>query len=254
MVDEFLSWNHRLLNRPIFSPTLIRASINNGPLPRLKPQPDHISGMIHKRRKARHQRINRQRALLSQIQDLEIEGKFEDSLAKKGGARFENCFSRLPPVAWLAPIDSRLAGIQAAFDRDNARAARPVPPELLAQLKAARREKVANKTREREREMRGEVLSATRRRSRLGFPSHVLAQWEPEARKANLIARRSTGTVGYVGQVKRALGYRMPPEAEEVDELARERLDRLAEEIRRINESRRCREVLTEGAAEGSAA
>ena len=76
------------------------------------------------------------------------------------------------------------------------------------------------------------MLSATRRRSRLSFPSHVLAQWEPEARKANMIARRSTGTVGYVGQVKRTLGYRMPPEDEEVDELARERLDRLAEEIR----------------------
>ena len=143
--------------------------------------------------------------------------------------------------------------IQAAFNRDTARAARPTPPELLSQLKAARREKVANKTRERERQMRGEVLSATRRQSRLGFPTHTLTLWDPETRKAKLIARRSTGKVGYVGQVKRALGYRIPPEDDEVDELARERLDRLTEEIRRVNQSRRCERALTERQRKGSA-
>jgi hypothetical protein len=142
--------------------------------------------------------------------------------------------------------------LQEAFERDTARAARPTPPDLLAQLKAARREKVANKTRERERQMRGEVLTATRRQSRLGFPAHTLALWNPEERKANLLARRSPGKVGYVGQVKRALGYKIPPEEDEVDELAREKLDRLAEEIRRSNESRRCEEALTERTAEGS--
>ena len=126
-------------------------------------------------------------------------------------------------------------------------------PELLSQLKAARREKVANKTRERERQMRGEVLSVTRRQSRLGFPTHTLTLWDPETRKAKLIARSTTGKVGYVGQMKRALGYRIPPEDDEVDELARERLDRLTEEIRRVNESRRCEEALTEKATEGSA-
>jgi hypothetical protein len=109
----------------------------------------------------------------------------------------------------------------------------------LAQLKAARREKVANKTREHERQRRGEVLLATRRRSRLGFPAHVLARWDPEVRKAKLIARRSVGEVGYVGQVKRALGYRIPPEGDEVDGLAREKLDLLDEELRRTNRSRR---------------
>ena len=76
--------------------------------------------------------------------------------------------------------------------------------------------------------MRGEVLSATRRQSCLGFPAHVLVRWNPEVRKANLVARRSTGKAGYVGQVKRALGYRIPPEDGEVDEL-----DHLAGKIRR---------------------
>ena len=138
--------------------------------------------LIYKRRRARTQRIEQQRALLSQIQDLQIEGEFEDSLVNKGGARFKNCFSGLSPAAWRVPIDSRLTEIQAAFNRDTARAARPTPLELLSQLKAARREKVANKTRERERQMRGEVLSTTRHQSRLGFPTHTVTLWDPETR------------------------------------------------------------------------
>jgi hypothetical protein len=210
--------------------------------------------MIHKRRAARNRRVELQRVLLSQIEDLQIEDNFEDSLAAQGGgARFEPCFSGQSfAAAWRAPLYSNLGDIQAAYDRDAARAARPAPPELLAQLKAARREKVANKTRERERQMRGEVLSATRRQSRVGFPAHALARWDPEARKANLLARRSAGVVGYVGQVKRALGHRIPPEDDGLDESARRKLDRLVEEIRRINESRRSGETLTEGAAERS--
>jgi hypothetical protein len=133
-----------------------------------------------------------------------------------------------------APLQSSLK-IQAAFERDTARVARPTPPNLLAQLKAAQCEKVANKTREHEHQRRGEVLSATRRQSRVGFPAHVPARWDPMAKvpKAKLIARRDAG------QVKRALGYGTPPEDEEVDELARKRLDRLDEELRRSNRRRR---------------
>jgi hypothetical protein len=206
--------------------------------------------MLHNRRAARSRRIERQRALLSQIEDLEVEDKFEDGLVEKGAAQFETCFGG-NLAAWRAPLESDLAEIQAAFNRDNARAIRPTPSDLLLQLKAARREKIANKTRERERQMRGEVLSVTRRQSRQGFPAHTLALWDPETRRANLTARRSPGKVGYVGQVKRALGYRMPPEDdEELDEAARERLDRLDEEIRRCNESRRCGEALTERTAD----
>ncbi|KAI0247447.1 hypothetical protein BJV78DRAFT_1338128 [Lactifluus subvellereus] len=57
MVNDFLSWNHRLLSRPIVSATLFRPSIYNGPLPRLESQPDHISSMIHNRRVAWRLRI-----------------------------------------------------------------------------------------------------------------------------------------------------------------------------------------------------
>ncbi|KAI9448814.1 hypothetical protein BJY52DRAFT_1310440 [Lactarius psammicola] len=246
IVDDSLAWQHRLLNRPIVSGALFKPSIYNGPLPRLKPQPDHISGMIHKRRVARTKRVERHRAILSQLQDLRIEARFEDKLAATG-APFVHSFSGPHLAAWNAPLDASLAELQAAFERDNARAMRPTPPELLKQLKAARREKIANKTREREREARGEVLMATRRRERLGFPAHVLARWSPKERKANLLARHSVGEVGYVGQVKRALGYKIPPEEDRVDEASRERLGALAEELRRVNQSRRAREFSIEG-------
>jgi len=67
--------------------------------------------------------------------------------------------------------------------------------------------------------------------------------WSPEERKANLIARRSVGEVGYVGQVKRALGYKIAPEEDSVDKATRERLDALTEELRRVNECRRAEEL-----------
>jgi hypothetical protein len=229
----------------------MKPTIDHGPLPLLKPQPDHISGMIYKRRVARQQRIERQRAILSYIEDIRVEARFENGLAEKG-AHFEDCFNGPLRAKWQAPLDSSLAELQAAFERDTARATRPAPPDLLAQLKAARREKVANKTRERERQRRGEVLLATRRQSRLGFPAHVLARWDPEVRKAKLIARRSVGEAGYVGQVKRALGYKIPPEDDGLDKLAREKLDRLDEELRRSNRSRRGGEGLIERTAEDS--
>jgi hypothetical protein len=60
------------------------------------------------------------------------------------------------------------------------------------------------------------------------------------------------GEVGYVGQVKRALGYRIPPEDDGVDELARGKLDRLEEELRRSNRSRRDGGALIERTAEDS--
>ncbi|KAI0288617.1 hypothetical protein BC826DRAFT_915617, partial [Russula brevipes] len=164
-------WGHRLFNRPIFTAGFFKPNIYNGPLPRFKPQPDHIFGMIHKRRTARNRRIERQRTLMYQLKDPQVEDQFESSLAD----------------------------FHATFQRDAARAMGPTPPDHLRQLRAARREKVANKTRERKREARGEVLSATRRRSRLGFPAHVLARWAPAVRRANLLARRSASEVGYWG-------------------------------------------------------
>jgi len=219
--------------------------------------------MIHKRRVARARRIEKQRALFANLQDLQAEAKFEASLAAAATTTAAHpvgewrCFSG-PQLAaeWRAPVVSRLAQLQVSFERDALRATRRPSPELLEQLRAARREKVANKTRERAREARGEVLTATRRRARLGFPAPVLARWEPAERRERLIARRSVGAVGYVGMVKRKLGYGVPPGEEEeeeeeedrMDEAMRERLDRQVEEVRRINQSRRdAEERIAEG-------
>jgi len=68
-------------------------------------------------------------------------------------------------------------------------------------------------------------------------------------RRENLIARRSVGAVGYVGAVKRKLGYGVPPgDEDQVDEATRERLDLLMEDVRKINQSRRdIEERITEG-------
>jgi hypothetical protein len=238
--------------------------LSNGPLPRLKPQPAHISGMIHKRRVARARRIEKQRALFENLQDLQAEAKFEASLAAAAAAAAAattttttaahppgewRCFSGPQlAAAWRAPVVSRLEQLQTSFERDALRATRRPSPELLQQLRAARREKVENKTRERAREARGEVLAATRRRARLGFPAHVLARWGPAERRERLVARRSVGVVGYVGMVKRKLGYGVDPGEEEeeedrMDEAMRERLDRQVEEVRRIDQSRRDAEV-----------
>ena len=85
--------------------------------------------MIHKRRVARRRRIGRQRVILSQIQnqDLRVEAGFEGSLAAKD-AHFEDCFDGLHCAEWWALVQSWLTEIQMVF-------------ELLAQPKAARREK-----------------------------------------------------------------------------------------------------------------
>lgn len=213
--------------------------------------------MIYERRAARARRIDQQRALFANLQDLQTEAEFEASLAAKGAGAAHlpprgdrRCFSGLQlAAAWREPVFSRLAQIQACFERDAQRAARRAPPELLRQLRAARREKVANKTRERAREARGEVLGATRRRARLGFPAHVLARWGPAERRERLVARRSVGAVGYVGIVKRRLGYGvLPGEEERMEGAVRERLDRQVEEVRRINQRRRdAEERMAEG-------
>jgi hypothetical protein len=84
--------------------------------------------------------VERQRALFSQVQDLQVEAQFEVSLAAKG-AQFKHFFSGLYLTEWRAPLDLSLEELQAAFERDVARATRPTPPNLMCQLRAARREK-----------------------------------------------------------------------------------------------------------------
>jgi hypothetical protein len=92
--------------------------------------------------------------------------------------------------------------------RDQERANRPFPPELLEQIFEARRTKIRNKTREKERERRGEILKSTLRRQRKGPPAHILAKMSPKRRRMDRVAR-SLSEVGYVALVKRRLGMRL---------------------------------------------
>lgn len=97
--------------------------------------------------------------------------------------------------------------------RDQERANRSFPPELLEAIIEARRTKIRNKTHEKERERRGEILESTLRRQRKGPPAHILAKMSPERRRMDKVAR-SLSEVGYVALVKRRLGMRLKdPEA-----------------------------------------
>jgi len=94
------------------------------------------------------------------------------------------------------------------FERENERANAPIPPEMAAQVKEARREKFRNKARESERERRGEVLNRTLKRRRKGPPAHVLAVMTEKQKVWDKVAR-SVSEVGYVAAVKRKLGFKL---------------------------------------------
>ena len=117
-------------------------------------------------------------------------------------------WSLLMACCSASPIKQVLQEIEETFKRDQERANRPFPPELLDQIIEARRTKIRNKTLEKERERRGEILKSTLRRQRKGPPAHILAKMSPERRRMDKVAR-SVSEVGYVALVKRRLGMRL---------------------------------------------
>ena len=117
-------------------------------------------------------------------------------------------FKILMACCSATPIKQALREIDETFRRDQERANRPFPPELFEQIIEARRTKIRNKTREKERERRGEILKSTLRRQRKGPPAHILAKMSPERRRMDKVAR-SVSEVGYVALVKRRLGMRL---------------------------------------------
>ncbi|KAF8071824.1 hypothetical protein FPV67DRAFT_1412243 [Lyophyllum atratum] len=242
-----LAWRIKLANRPIMTGGFLRPTHANRPLPRLKPQPWAITSMIHKRRMARERQALRLLDLRESINDLKLEAEFETGVAKLAGS--DKTF--MPVFAshikeWMEPLEEQRNSIHQTFPRGIQRRDAPYPPEMLEAIMAARREKIANKTRERERERRGEVLRRTILRQNKGPPAHVLAMMTPERRKMDKIAR-SVSEVGYVAQVKRKLGFKLRnPDAWKAELGApedKDRLDRLSQEIREENERRR-REAL----------
>ena len=132
--------------------------------------------------------------------------------------------------------------LQAALTRDEERAKRPFPPALVAQIKAARREKIANKTRELQRERSGLVIRRTILRRAKGPPAHVLARMTEAQRRMDK-ASRSVSEVGYVAMVKRRLGWKLrDPEASKIEmgrPENRARLEKEAMALAAENERRR---------------
>ena len=114
---------------------------------------------------------------------------------------------------------------------------------MLRQIKAARQEKVRNKTNEYNRESRGEVTNRTIYRRQQGPPAHILAKMTPEERHLDRVSRSSVSEVGYVGMVKRKLGWKLRnPEAWKAEDGKEEDwplLDAMEEEIRQKNREKR---------------
>lgn len=140
------------------------------------------------------------------------------------------------------PIRNMIREIYDTFQRDVDRSLTPYDPEMLGAIKRARREKIINKTRERERERRGVILPRTIRRRNQGPPAHILARMTSEQRHMDKVVRH-VSEVGYVGQVKRKLGFRLrDPEAWKVEIGRKEdkkRLDAMLEMVTNENERRR---------------
>ena len=95
-----------------------------------------------------------------------------------------------------------------ALARDLARLQAPYPAKLLLAAKRARQHKIANKTRQREREARGLYSPSTLKRMRREPPTHVREKMTPEQRRLYRIAQ-GPGEGGYTAAVKRRLGMKL---------------------------------------------
>ena len=228
----------------------------------MKPQPLAITRIIAKRRAAKDRRLTRLTQLHESRDHLRREREFEERLATQAPGEFPRIYSGSNAEEWgknwlllflggnltrhLArterPLMQAQKGIYDTFRRDTERASTPYAPAMLAAIKQARREKIANKTRERERERRGEILRRTVLRRNKGPPAHVLRRMTEEERKMDKVVR-SVSEVGYVGQVKRKLGFKLrDPELwkREIGDVGdKPRLDRMMQGVRAENERRR---------------
>jgi len=108
----------------------------------------------------------------------------------------------------VEPISKHYDHITRALRADEVRKNMRYAPEMLAAIKAARPEKVANKTSELMRERQGEILRRTILQQNKGPPAHILARMTPEQRQMDKVAG-GVSEVGYVAQVKRKLGFKL---------------------------------------------
>lgn len=275
---EAFNWEAKLRSRPIFKGSFIRPSFDNKLLPRLIPQPAHITGMIVRRRLARDRRWQQRETLKSWAHDLRCESLFEYALLKNArgenagvaqhmrgrmlGEHANRCAGEVvqllhkehllwAPVytggakfEWDEPFLKRQAELKECMMRDISRYRAAPPAGLVLQGKQARREKVTNKTIQRQRERSGEVTAATIKRRRSAPPAHVRELMTPRQLLMDK-AIREASEGGWSGTVKAHMGVHMyMPEKWKAeggweDEEKKKLLDDMEREIRAENERRR---------------
>ncbi|PFH49866.1 hypothetical protein AMATHDRAFT_62250 [Amanita thiersii Skay4041] len=244
------AWQLKMQARPIVT-GFFRASLFNPHLPRLKPQPLHMTMILKKRRLTRENRYKRYINMREQLQLIQNEQALEAGLLKQvqinlNGGKNQN---PMQPVfagqrEWVEPIRNALDDLFHLEARTQERAKAPIPEWLKKMVKKARAERVRNKTREAERERHGEVVTRTMRRRRSGPPAHILCKMTPEEKVLDKAAR-SVSEVGFAAIAKRKLGIKIKdPDAwrKEIGSTEGEegeRLKKMVQGVREENQRRR---------------
>ncbi|KAF9072741.1 hypothetical protein BDP27DRAFT_1290070 [Rhodocollybia butyracea] len=212
-----MEWIQRMKNRPIVTGGLIHPTLYNPPLPRLRPQPMAISRIIAKRIKQRTRRFMRMEDLAQMKDMVRREQDMERELLEAGVPFEPMYFGSDKQDSWLQPINEASRDIYESVKRSAERNLRPFPESLLNLVREARRNKIANKTKERERERRGEILNRTRKRWRKNLTPHLLSTLSKEKIREELIVQRSVAEVGYVGLLKKRKGWKLREPKEKVE-------------------------------------
>ncbi|KAF9049102.1 hypothetical protein BJ165DRAFT_1343537 [Panaeolus papilionaceus] len=212
LLDMQMAEINRLRTRPILTGGFHAPNLHHGPLPWMVPQPPHVSGMILSRRKARDKRMTRQDAANTTLRDLKVERELEENLMqearKLGKGEPEKVYRDDAYLEWISPLKQTLAGLSQSYVLDAKRASTPYSPELLATIFEARREKIRNKTNQRQREARGEYFPLTLKRMRSKPPSHVWQTMTPKQRDIQHVLRKPT-KIGWTGEIRRRYGLNL---------------------------------------------
>ncbi|KAG8951688.1 hypothetical protein FRC04_005709 [Tulasnella sp. 424] len=234
LYDE-MEWQEKLRNRPILTGGILRPSKSNKPLPRMKPQPIHVSMMIRRRRDARQRRLDRSEGYKEWKDYLSDERDFEERLFKQSKGSPPDVEFRDP--SWVKNADAHIASVMDSVRREEEMSRMKISPELWAIVKQARREKIANKTREKERERRGELTNHAKKRMRQGLPAHLIStRGKTGVDRDKWIKDPSEG--GYAGKIKKASGMKLKRDVEHLENNASPAALEVQEEIFR-EQSRR---------------
>ncbi|EJD45701.1 hypothetical protein AURDEDRAFT_165152 [Auricularia subglabra TFB-10046 SS5] len=240
--DKELKWIERMRTRPIMTGGHIPPTFYNPPLPRLKPQPEHITGMIVSRKRAWDRWQTKLEFLNSTRNDLLREAQFEDELAKlHPNLLRQRAFTQSLVQDWNEIANEQANTIHGQLAAGYDRAKMKFSPEMLAMIREARAEKIRNKTRERERERRGEILTRTIRRANKRPPTRIMRELTPEQLFEDAVSR-SPSEGGFVGAIKRKLGQRLRSNTWRIEDgraKNRKKLDEMDKEINEANARRR---------------